>query len=371
MIYDCAIIGGGVAGLALSILLARENKTVILFEKEEYPFHKVCGEYISNESIPFLESLGVDFNNMDLPLITGLHLSSPSGISIKRQLDVGGKGLSRYELDNKLFLIAQAAGVIIRNIKVQAVHFKGAEFQVDFGNEYILARTAIGAYGKNANIDVQLGRRYKAESDKKLYIAVKYHIYTDFEKCFVEMHNFPGGYCGLSAIENDKVNLSYISKVINLKKHGSIAGMEKQVMYQNPFLKKYFSSATFIYPKPLTISHLYFGIKQPVTNNILMLGDAAGNIAPLSGNGMSMALLSAKLAFTSLTAYLDNEITLNEMCSNYYKIYYNTFSKRINIARQVHYLFGHSKATDLGFRLLKVFPGLIDIMGKNIHGESF
>jgi len=57
--FDIAIIGGGLAGLSLSIQCANAGYRTLLFEKETYPFHKVCGEYISNESFPFLEKLGV------------------------------------------------------------------------------------------------------------------------------------------------------------------------------------------------------------------------------------------------------------------------------------------------------------------------
>ena len=53
--YDVAIIGGGLAGLSLAIQCASQNVSVVLFEKETYPYHKVCGEYISLESQPFLE----------------------------------------------------------------------------------------------------------------------------------------------------------------------------------------------------------------------------------------------------------------------------------------------------------------------------
>ncbi len=49
-IYPCAIIGGGLGGLCLAIQLARQGVEVILFEKNSYPQHKVCGEYISMES---------------------------------------------------------------------------------------------------------------------------------------------------------------------------------------------------------------------------------------------------------------------------------------------------------------------------------
>src|SRR5436189_4662206 len=65
--YDVAIVGGGLAGLALSVQLAKNSHKIILLEKEQYPFHKVCGEYISLESWNFLVSLGLDLATMNLP----------------------------------------------------------------------------------------------------------------------------------------------------------------------------------------------------------------------------------------------------------------------------------------------------------------
>jgi flavin-dependent dehydrogenase len=370
--YDCAIVGGGLSGLALAILLARENKKVILYEKEQFPFHKVCGEYISNESVPFLKSLGVDLQKQNLPQINKLLLTSPSGIAINRPLDIGGTGLSRYELDHQLYQLALAAGVkVCTKTKVEKVLFDNFAFTISAGEEKITSKTVAGAYGKNSNIDVQLGRNYKAQKESQLFIAVKYHIRADFDSSYTEMHNFRGGYCGLSAIEDGKINMSYISKAENLKAHGSISNMEKNVLSKNPFLKKYFDHAKFIFQKPLTISHLHFGIKQPVTDHILMLGDAAGNIAPLSGNGMSMALHSAKLSFEAIISYLNNKISLEEMEKKYVTDYQKTFSKRINIARKINAMFGNPVLTNWNFRFLKVFPGLVDVMSKQIHGKEF
>ncbi len=71
--YDVAIIGGGLAGLNLSIQLARSGHSVVLFEKETYPFHKVCGEYISMESWNFLtEEIRADLKNQEVAFINKL-----------------------------------------------------------------------------------------------------------------------------------------------------------------------------------------------------------------------------------------------------------------------------------------------------------
>ena len=84
--YDVAIIGGGLGGLSLAIQLARKNFSVILFEKEKYPFHKVCGEYISLESWDFLVSLGLELDKMNLPIIKKLVVTSPNGKKLEQKL---------------------------------------------------------------------------------------------------------------------------------------------------------------------------------------------------------------------------------------------------------------------------------------------
>ena len=100
--YDVAIIGGGLAGLAASIQLSRSGHSVVLFEKEVYPFHKVCGEYISLESKSFLQSLGISIEDLQLPVIDTLHLTAPNGKSFITKLPLGGFGISRYLLDSTL-----------------------------------------------------------------------------------------------------------------------------------------------------------------------------------------------------------------------------------------------------------------------------
>src|SRR5579864_9810040 len=84
--YDVAIVGGGLAGLSLAILLARKSYRICLFEKETYPFHKVCGEYISMESWDFLSNLGLPLENWNLPLINEVLITAKDGSDLIEKL---------------------------------------------------------------------------------------------------------------------------------------------------------------------------------------------------------------------------------------------------------------------------------------------
>ena len=133
--YDVTIIGGGLAGLALSIQLGKLGYRVALFEKEAYPFHKVCGEYISMESWDFIESLGLPLSSMNLPIIKNLVVTAPNGTALQEILPLGGFGISRYTLDALLKDIAVEQGVIVyENCKVIDVHFLNEQFTIKTSN---------------------------------------------------------------------------------------------------------------------------------------------------------------------------------------------------------------------------------------------
>ena len=111
--YDVAITGGGLAGLSLAIQCARAGYSTLLFEKEQYPFHKVCGEYISFENWNYLQDLGIPLSDMNLPMINRLLISSPDGRTVESQLPLGGFGISRHLIDHLLFQVAVREGVTV------------------------------------------------------------------------------------------------------------------------------------------------------------------------------------------------------------------------------------------------------------------
>lgn len=114
----------------------------------------------------------------------------------------------------------------------------------------------------------------------------------------------------MSKIEENKVCICYITTANNLKlSNNSIDAMQQQILSMNPSLELIFEKATFIYKKPLVISQISFQSKSQIHEHILLIGDACGLIAPLCGNGMSMAMHSSKIAFTQVDLFLQNKIT--------------------------------------------------------------
>ncbi len=159
--FDIAIIGGGLAGLALSIQATRAGYQTVLIEKEQYPFHRVCGEYISLESWDFLEELGLPLSAMNLPIIKRLQLTAPNGKLFETKLPLGGFGISRYKLDNDLAKIAKAAGVILlENHKVIHIEFKDDQFHIQAEGKSFTSKLAVGSFGKRSNIDIKWNRSF-------------------------------------------------------------------------------------------------------------------------------------------------------------------------------------------------------------------
>ncbi len=373
--YDVSIIGGGLAGLALSVQLRNDGFTVVLFEKEQYPFHKVCGEYISLESWDFLEGLGLPLKDMNLPVIKKLIVSSPDGNFLKQNLPLGGFGISRFTLDNELKKIAVEKGVELHDqCKVEKVSYADEQFTLETTSGKFSGKVCCGGFGKKSNMDIRLNRNLFTKKNNKgdNYIGVKYHIKTSFPADTIALHNFKNGYCGISKIEDDQYCLCYLTNAANLKmNNNSIAEMERNVLYKNNYLKNIFENCEMLYKTPVTISQISFARKTQVANHILLLGDAAGMITPLCGNGMSMALRSSKIAVPFIEAFFQNKISREEMEKGYAKKWRQTFGKRISAGRLIQKLFGKEWLTNRFVAFMKQFPSLANLLIKQTHGRPF
>lgn len=350
---DVIIVGGGLSGLINAILLARAGLSVQLIEKKTYPFHRVCGEYISNEVKPYLESLGLYPHEINPSFISHFELSSVSGKTANSKLGLGGFGISRYALDAYLAEQARDSGVeIVEGTKVKEINFFDNRFELNTSKGVYKAQFVIGSYGKRTQLDSYMRRdfmRYRSP-----YMGVKYHIKIDRPYDTISLHNFRNGYCGISQIENGLFNLCYLSHRNNMRGFNDVPSMEEHVLLENPKLREIWSEAAFVFEKPLVINEISFAKKTAVENHILMSGDSAGMITPLCGNGMAMAIRSASLLSGLLiVAFESGKIDRRVIETRYTDLWNRQFATHLSIGRVFQKLFGGKVTSELAVKLMR------------------
>lgn len=362
--------GGGLAGLTSAIQLSKLKKRVLIIEKNSYPKHKVCGEYISNEVLLYLNSLGIDPINNGAKQISKVHISTVKSDLIQGELPLGGFGMSRYFLDNLMLSKAKANGVIVLKDLVESIYFKDNNFFVSTKKKTVFtSKITIGAYGKRSILDQKLKRKFI--QNKSPYLAVKTHMKGIFPDNLVALHNFKGGYCGVSKVESDAINICYITTYKSFKKYKNISDFQDNVLFNNKHLKHIFTTSSFLFEKPLSISQISFKTKSPVENHILMCGDTAGMIHPLCGNGMGMAISSARLVSKRIFQFLNGEIkTREDLEKQYIRDWNNEFKMRLKAGHFVAWLFRNQLLSQIAYSILKRIPFLLPKIIKFTHGKQ-
>ena len=282
---------------------------------------------------------------------------------------MGGFGISRYVLDNYLYQKALANGCEIIQDTVDAVDFDNDQFSVTTSNNTVLkSKIVIGAFGKRSNIDLKISRNFIQK--KSPWLAVKAHYVADFPDDLVGLHNFKGGYCGVSKVENNVVNICYLADYETFKKFKNITEYQNTVLAQNPHLRAIFENSILLFEKPLTISQISFDKKKAVENHILMIGDTAGLIHPLCGNGMAMAIHSAKIVSELIEKYYNNEINSRiELEEKYIQEWEFNFRKRVRMGQFLSIILQKQKLSRILLQILVLFPFLLPIIIKKTHGK--
>lgn len=364
------IIGGGLSGLVAAIHLSQKNLPVTLFEKDTYPNHKVCGEYVSQEIVPYFNQLGINLSDIHPAYIDELLFSDTSGNIVNTKLPLGGLGISRYALDEFLYKKAIETGVQFIHDLVIDINYAEDEFELITNNKGSFQfEMVLGAYGKRSLLDKKLDRQF---IDKKSgWLAVKGHYKkVDFPDNLVMLHNFEGGYCGLSKTETGTINVCYLASYNSFKKYKDPTLFKNKVLMQNPHLKNFFQNATPLFEKDLSIAQISFEKKTSIQDHILMLGDAAGLIHPLSGNGMAMAIHSAKIASEAILNYCsDSEISREDMEKEYQKKWKEQFSSRLQMGNILQKILLNPNLSKFVQRIISSFPFLLPKIISRTHGK--
>lgn len=370
--YDVVIIGGGLAGSAAAILLAQAGARVLLLEAGRFPHDKLCGEFLSPECQTIFDRLGLASAIQALAptRLTAARFTALDGQVWDTDLPAPGLGLSRAALDHLLFdHAAQQDATALQGARVTRLIRRAdqtwcVEWMTGEETHQVVAPLVLGAWGKRSNLDRALNRPFMDQPHPTF--ALKAHYVGPSLDRRVEIHGFDGGYCGLAEVEGGRVNLCLLAETRRLKAQlGDPERFVQRVLPTNPTLGAWLAQARRLSPRFLAISQIPFVPKRQVVDDVLMVGDTAGLISPLVGNGMAMALTSATITAPLALDYLDGRIAQRELAAEYTRRWQARFHRRLWLGRLAQPLLFRPRALSLGLRLLRLAPTLGDALVAN------
>ena len=365
--WDAAVVGGGPAGCSTAIRLARRGLRVILFEAKTYPHDKLCGEFLSPECARLLADLGLGQRLgelMAVPIQT-VTITAPDGAAWETRLPGTALGLSRRTLDAALVEQARQVGVVVREAEtVNCVegNLEHGFSLVSSGKDHTTAaqaRAVVAAHGKLGAFARALGRHFLEK--RQPYLAFKAHFRGPPIPRRIELHTFPGGYCGMSEIEGGQkvVCLMAHERVFQLAGGRGPEGIDRFIHWmkmQNLYLRSWLQWADRIHERWISIAQIPFLQKQVVEKDVIMTGDSAGIIAPLAGNGIAMALEGGVLAAEWLARYLMGDTGAGDLRREYPRAWQRRFGARMHLGRAIQPVLLNPKAASLALKLLNTFP---------------
>ena len=327
--YDLTVVGGGPAGSACAITAARAGARVLLLEKDRLPRHKVCGEFVSHESLCLLESLLPSDRFSGHPQITSARVFL-DGKCISLPLSLAGRSIPRYELDAALLESAREFGVSVEEGRaIHEVDQNGAResglFKVKSRGDSFSTRAVVNATGRWS----RLTRQASLPGNSK-WIGLKAHFRESCPSDSVDLYFFSGGYCGVQRAGSDSVNAAAMVQ-------SAAARTLDEVLIAHPELRRRSRDWEPLFPA-ITTSPLYF--RSPTTADGLMLctGDAAGFIDPFAGDGISLALHGGALAAEALTRFFRDECSISQALDDYRIAYHTRFARAFRNAARLRML---------------------------------
>lgn len=314
-ILDAAVLGAGLAGSSIAKALADKGWDTLLLDRQSFPRHKVCGEFLSPEAQGTLQALGVldSVKALAPSTIERIRLIFENGAEVNIPLQSPAWGISRYSIDAALHLAAQQAGAKLQTrTTVIAVRPTDRGFIIEAKQNgeviSIEARSVIAAWGANKNAGLQGYRQ--ADKAKPAYLGVKSHFHGIIMEPVVELYFFRGGYLGLCPIEGGIVNASALLERDSFADAGkSILTIMNAAARRNPKLKEKLGFAEPVFGSQTAVAPIHLNDKPLAWDHLPLLGDAGTMIPPLCGDGMSMALRSAALCAPLADSYLRGDLS--------------------------------------------------------------
>jgi flavin-dependent dehydrogenase len=292
------IIGGGVAGAAAAIEIARMGRAVLLVERQQGPHHKVCGEFISGEAALYLLNLGIDLAALGAVRITEVRLCVDERV-VATRLPFPAFSLSRRALDEALLRRASAAGAdVMRGSGVRSLRRHNGRWIVICDNGHVL--TASNVFLASGKHDLRGWKRPPGRQNDLLGFKLHWRLSANETAALgraVDLILFSDGYAGLETIEDGVTNLCLVLRKSRFVALGqSWERLLPALLADCPHLARRLAKAEPCWPRPLAISSIPYGFIRTYADGLWYLGDQAACIPSFSGDGMSIALHSARLA---------------------------------------------------------------------------
>lgn len=349
-----AVVGAGPAGASLAIRLAKENFEVCLIEREKFPRHKLCGEFVSPECFRHFHELGV-FKEMlaaggERIAETIFYAASGESVGVPsawfNKNEAGALSLSRAAMDWHLLEQARNCGVEILEEHTVVDLFKEREtvrgVKVRAGDNQmkeIFADKIIDATGRARVLSKLFARRNdrsprgktvnsKSKTRNQL-VGFKTHLSNvNLEKGVCEIYFFRGGYGGLSYVENDLANFCFLIDSRLVREFSSEAQqIIEKVVFQNARAAETLKNSAPVHDW-LAVAVDGFGRRQlNPGENLFAVGDAGAFIDPFTGSGMLMALESAEL----LARAIIGNASAETIAAEYRTAHAQKFRKRLFI----------------------------------------
>jgi flavin-dependent dehydrogenase len=289
------IVGGGLAGGYAAALLAARGARPLVLERTAEPTDKVCGEFLSAEAQGYLKSAGLDLAPLGSAPITRVRVANGKRVA-EAQLPFPALGLTRRRLDEALLDHAEALGAeVCRGVSVKHVDAEG----LDTSDGPLAAARVILASGKH---DVRGAGRESDHADWGM-VGFKSYFHVDPAQRralegYVEIVMFDGGYAGMQLVEDGRANLCLLVREARFASVGRNWSDLMAWLAQEPQLKRRLDGAEPCSERPLAIARLPFGFlrRSAVGPSVYPVGDQAAVIPSFTGDGMAIALHSARLA---------------------------------------------------------------------------
>ena len=334
--YDLILIGAGPGGSSAAISAARAGARVLLLERGRFPRNKVCGEFVSAESLDLLSSLlGSSGRSLldQAPRISGTRIFV-DGLMLTSAVDPSAASIARLDLDAALWAAAQENRVETREqTAVQTIHGEGPFIVAANGNRFE-GRAVINTSGRWSNLTATATENYKPR-DK--WLGVKGHFAEPDPAPSVDLYFFEGGYCGVQPVTLEADRTQSRVNVCAMVR-SDVASSLPEVFALNPSLRERSRNWQPL-TDPVSTSPLLFRQPQPVEGNVLRAGDAAGFVDPFVGDGISLALRTGALAARSLVPFFQGEVSLAASIESYRRTYERDFLPVFRVSSQIRHIF--------------------------------